>query len=241
MDKQYIIDEIKRTAAGNHGVPLGRDRFLSETGIRESDWSGRYWARWGDAVREAGFEPNTLQKSFDQDELIQHLVYLIRELGRFPTQAELRLRKRDDASFPTFSLWWSRFGTKAALAQAAINFCSARPNLAEIAAICAPIVKAEKSNRDTSIAKMEADFGYVYLIRSGRYYKIGRSNSSGRRKYELAIQLPEKVNMVHEIKTDDPVGIEAYWHTRFAAQRKNGEWFDLAAADIVAFKRRKFM
>jgi hypothetical protein len=89
--------------------------------------------------------------------------------------------------------------------------------------------------------KPEGDLGFVYLIKSGRYYKIGCSNSAGRREYELAIQLPEKANLVHAIRTDDAVGIEAYWHKRFGAKRKGGEWFELSTDDVKAFKRRRFM
>jgi Meiotically Up-regulated Gene 113 (MUG113) protein len=84
------------------------------------------------------------------------------------------------------------------------------------------------------------DIGTVYLLRSGKFYKIGRSNSAGRREREIALQLPERAKMVHVIRTDDPPGIEAYWHRRFADSRRNGEWFELSAIDVSVF-RRKFM
>ncbi len=87
----------------------------------------------------------------------------------------------------------------------------------------------------------DGDIGWVYLIKSGKHYKIGKTNSLGRRGYELAIQLPEKATTVHSIKTDDPTGIEAYWHKRFETKRANGEWFKLEGTDISAVKRRRLM
>ncbi len=91
MQKEHIIAEIHRTAKTNNGKPLGRQRFAKETGIKTHDWYGKYWTKWGDALRETGYSANTLQTAYDESYLIRILVSLIQELGRFPTNGDLRL------------------------------------------------------------------------------------------------------------------------------------------------------
>ena len=83
LTKQDILNEIKRTAKENGGKPLGVSMFEKETGIKPYDW-GQYWARFGDAQEEAGFTPNTLQTSYDDDfilekTLIESTIFLFSE------------------------------------------------------------------------------------------------------------------------------------------------------------------
>jgi hypothetical protein len=238
VDKQQILEEIRRTAKANGGDPLGRERFLTDTGIKQSDWYGKYWIRWGDAVREAGFTPNRLAEAYTVEFLIARLVSLARELGRFPVEGDLRMKGRNDPEFPSHGAF-HRLGPKKQRVLKVAEYCRTHDDLQDVLELCPDVVDRIQHSHEKEAAADQ--MGFVYLIKSGRYYKIGRSNSSGRREYELAIQLPEKANKVHEIRTDDPVGIEAYWHGRFDSKRKNGEWFDLSPLDIKAFRRRKFM
>jgi len=241
ISREFILDEVRRVAL-TMGKSPGKAQFFKHTGIKESDWSGRYWARWSDVLREAGYSPNSLQSAHADDHLLEGLVALIRESGgRFPTRPEMRLKRRADPSFPDAKTF-ERFGGRADLEERLRKYCESREGYDDILAACAaPSSTKLPGTSDEKVGSDESDFGFVYLIRSGRHYKIGRSNAVGRRERELAIQLPEKSSTVHIIRTDDPPGIERYWHQRFDSRRRNGEWFELSSADVAAFRRRKFM
>lgn len=241
MDKDHILSEIKRTTEENGGRPLGISRFQQETGIKSWDWRGKYWATWSDAIGEAGYEnPNKMQSAYADDFLIQKLIELIQELGHFPTSTERRLKGNQDKDFPTHNTF-ARFGTKSDLIQTVLNYCRTHDVNPSVIKICKRAAVEAKPLQKKETGSEDIEFGFVYLMKSGKYFKIGRSNSVERREFELRILLPEKLKLIHKIKTDDPVGIEKYWHERFKDKRKRGEWFELSTNDVKVFKRRKFM
>src|SRR5689334_21298438 len=114
MDKEFILAEILRTAAQNGGIALGRDRFLRETGIKDSDWLGKYWPRWSDAVREAGVVGSKWQGQLNERELLNHYVTLVRDLGHVPVTAEIRMHAKANRGFPWHNTF-QRLGSKAQL------------------------------------------------------------------------------------------------------------------------------
>jgi hypothetical protein len=233
--RDRIIAEIKRLASENGGNPPGRKTFLNETGIREIDWRGRFWVKWGDAIKEAGFEPNSLTPKIPDDELFSKVAEAFRHYGKVPTQAEFKMYRNIDAAFPA-SIMDKRFPTKAELIASLREWATEAGGYDDVLAML-PAPSPAPTERPTRGAAKD---GFVYLLRSGAHYKIGKSDEIERRIKEIKVALPEATTLEHTITTDDPSGIEAYWHRRFADRRMNGEWFKLTPADILAFKRRKF-
>ena len=326
-DKQRILEEIRRTAAENDGTPLGWRKFRRVTGIRLGEWYGPLWACWSDALREAGFPPNTKKQPFSKEYLLEELAGCVRDLGRFPSNGQMLFRSRHRQQFPSLGPF-KRLGCKRQWLAWLIEYCRARPDYADVLAICnqannaannqtndvnqsnnseqadnipqesnatqanseqvdnvahnlsnnPPARRSNNSARkqpnsvspqkkrgkksttsahghsepasptSTSRNRPKPDDanrqptpGFVYLFKMQHHYKIGHSRDVQRRKRELAGQLPHRLTIVHVIATDDPPGIEAYWHKRFAAQRTHGEWFALTAAQVAAFQQRKVM
>jgi hypothetical protein len=233
MDRDFILDEIRRTAIANGGRPLGMSRFEAETGIRRYD-TEKYWARWGDALSEAGYQPNTLQQATPDEDVLRGLAALTRELGHLPTKRELRIYKSPEGSVPSYRVVSRVAPTKQILITRLLTYCDQHEGFDDVAAICGSYKTSEER-----ISKVvgTVTLGEVYLIKSGRYYKIGYSVSAERRTREFQIQLPDIPRRVHTIRTDDPRGIEAYWHKRFEAKRvrPEAEFFKLDANDVKAF------
>jgi hypothetical protein len=137
-----------------------------------------------------------------------------------------------------------RNGSRQQWIERLLAFCERTDGWSDVAAICRSIPTTATESRDPeSDAGFETGYVYLALMKVGREkrYKIGKADIVERRARQIAVQLPEDLELLHAISTDDAYGIEAYWHTRFAVKRRGGEWFELTATDVKAFRRRKFM
>jgi Meiotically up-regulated gene 113 len=160
------------------------------------------------------------------------------KLNRPPVIGEIRRKAGIDKSFPAHTVF-NRFGGKKKLIQAVVAYCQNKPDYQDILVICAvsDALRGHSNISDTAHTKVLV--GFVYLMKSGRHYKIGRTSSIARRGGELTVKIPVPPKTIHSIETDDPVGVEAYWHKRFVDKRGEGEWFELTTEDVNAFRRWK--
>ena len=178
--KARILAEIKRVAAELDGATPGMRTFEGHTGIRRSVWRGVYWRDWSEAIREAGLSPNAVTPRTDEIELLRRYALLARELNHYPTEADLRLMKRRDATFPSKTTYQERFGSLQAVRTLAYEFCLAEEDLQDIV----PILAAQKAAAATHTEAVGSDqvrIGSVYLIKHGSRteYKIGKTFDPG--------------------------------------------------------------
>ena len=163
----------------------------------------------------------------------------MREIKKFPSKPDYLLKKRADNNFPTYDTFTRKFNNKAGIAQKLVDYCQEKEEFEDIIELALPYCESTTTRPKETDTKGNEKFGYVYLLKSGKFYKIGRSDAVDRRAYEVGLKMPTKTEKVHEIKTDDPIGVEHYWHERFKEKRTNGEWFDLNPKDVKAFKKWK--
>ena len=110
--RDFILQEIRRLASANGGQAPGQKLFAKETAIAEHQWRGRYWARWGDALTEAGFKPNDWTGKLDPDDVLNGVIAGIRHFGRLPTRDELKIYRQSNPDVPPDNTIKRHFGRR---------------------------------------------------------------------------------------------------------------------------------
>jgi hypothetical protein len=238
LSKIEILSELRRIATMQSGA-LSYRKFIAISGLSETYFKGRFWATWSEALEEAGLAKNSFSTPrTDESVVVSALVQLIQQLGTWPSETQLMVQRNKDTAFPGVCVF-RRLGKEVSLPAKVVSYCTDSAEFLAVKAIAQE--KLEASREATEQVGSNPIAGYVYMMRSGKRYKIGKSNSPSRRFREVRLDLPDETLLVHTIPTDDPSGIEAYWHRRFSSKRvRDTEFFELVASDVSAFKRRKY-
>jgi Meiotically up-regulated gene 113 len=232
--REEVLVKIRSLAAANGGIAPGQKTFENETGIGRSFWLGKFWAKWSDAVRDAGLTPQERNKPIQKEMIFEYLAEIVNHYQREPTRAEFDMHRNISTKLPWYQTLIEIFGSKASMFTEFRIWLETRKDLSSTKALLPNEIRSQ------TIVPQNQSAGYVYLLKSGNNFKIGRGENLEKRVKQIKVALPDRTELVHAIRTDDPSGIEAYWHRRFDAKRANGEWFKLSSVDVTAFKRRKF-
>ena len=88
MTKDELLEAIRKTAKKLGHTPSKRE-FLRESSLNERHIL-KHFARWNDAVKASGLEPNSSNTKIGYDELLKDWAEVVRTLKKIPTMAEYR-------------------------------------------------------------------------------------------------------------------------------------------------------
>jgi hypothetical protein len=232
-DREKIVEQLTRTTAANGGVPLSTRAFFKETGLGPRDLHRCGWPTHGALLQSQGLARGTMRQAYSDEDLFRPLAELTQTLGHFPTQNEREVERHREPAFPSTEAYFRRARGTSLKAEfvAWCRRCDEYPDL---------VAKLSGSDATAIRQARPAVRGYVYMIRSGKRHKIGRETTAGARQAAAGTWLEDPA-VVHRIATDDPEGVERYWHERFRKQNKlvKGEIYDLNAVDVAAFRAWK--
>jgi len=230
-----IIAQLKAAIDRNGGQPPSLRSFFQGTGLNQRDLVRAGWPTYGALLKSQGFQPGGMKRGYTDEEIFRPLAELALRLGHFPTQNEREVERHRNSAFPSTEAYIRR-GRGALLEHALREWCEATNSFPDLV----PSLKRAGAAVRASGPVVK---GYVYMLRdgsSGKRVKIGKESVEGARQAAAATWI-ENPKAIHRIATDDPEGIERYWHERFKKEGKHvvREWFDLLPSDIAAFKAWK--
>ncbi len=240
--KEQILVQYKRYK--QRGKPLTSRKFRELTGISQRDLTRCFGpGAFSKLQKLAGDEPNRFGKDkVPLEEIMEQYGNLadsvLKKEGQLPSSAHWEHK----GFTPTIAglnvshdIKWSEFPSKFR------EYCQNNQELLTRFSSIIEYIESETKPRLDTGGVNDAQKGYVYLIQHGnrKEFKIGKTYNLIRREGEIRLELPDEVRPIHTIETDDPSGIEAYWHSRFKDKRLRNEWFKLNTSDVKTFKRWK--
>src|SRR5207245_1459467 len=112
-----------------------------------------------------GFPPNQMNPRRPDQDMLQRLAELVRELGHYPVIAELKMKARADKTFPSPKTF-DRFGGKRGVA-ARLQAFALEHGLDDVAAMCAPVLTASDQDPIGTVTAEATPVGVVYLVKAG--------------------------------------------------------------------------
>jgi hypothetical protein len=237
--REEIIRETQRLAKAKGGKAPS-EKELKEAGIKNYYWH-KFWSKITDLQKETGLAPNTFLKPvYELDDLREKFIFFMRDLKAWPSKAEIEVKHNEEKIFPGSTIFYRKLGTIKVFANDILEYAK-KHGYEDIVRICEETIEKYSNHESEDGKNEEVKHGWVYLIKHGSFnhYRIGQTYNRLRRWKENKIELPEEPNLIHEIETVDPAGVETYWHNRFESKKttnKSGDWFKLASVDVKEFK-----
>lgn len=119
--------------------------------------------RWGDALIEAGFQPNSWNSKSDPDSVLAGVIAACRHYGKLPAKAEFSMLRASDPSIPLPNTIRSHSGRRNDLIAALRKYADDNPSYADVLAM----LPNTAPNRPSPPSGAKSADGHVYLIKSG--------------------------------------------------------------------------
>lgn len=84
------------------------------------------------------------------------------------------------------------------------------------------------SRKPSTTGTYKPEYGCVYILKCGEYFKIGMTTNTDSRRTTIALQIPFAIEEEVSFAVMDVRGAEADLHAQFSGCRMNGEWFRLS-------------
>ncbi len=86
------------------------------------------------------------------------------------------------------------------------------------------------------------DEGFIYIIKSGEYYKIGRAKDKDNRVKTYITENPKEIKLIFSHKVKNSKATERFLHQMFHKKKFRNEWFSLNEEDIkIIISTLKFL